>query len=175
MKKPKSLNRVPDNSVRSETVTKKIEVHELYELIRQLPQTDMGYASFTDLLEKAAGFYACSPLTVRNFIYRNLDKFEVNRGEIRLKLIETVAEEKEDLKEFEEWLANRTAVLEECLEFLKVQNMTPYLENLLVLVSNTREALKSYSDTDLVFLVFSLKNEYGFTPKTEFKEGGLIG
>ncbi len=134
----------------------------------------MDFVSMYDLQEKAAGFYNCSLLTIRNFLYKNPDKFEFRRGLIRVKLIETSVEQVEDLKEFEEWTLNRTAVLEECMEFLKVQNMTPYVENLLTLAGNARDQFKSYCSTDVVFLMFALKNEFGFSPKSMLKEGGLI-
>ena len=155
-------------------MTIKIDTHVLYKIIRELKADDMGYVSFNEMLKEASGFYNCSPLAVRNFIYKNLDKFDLKRGEIRVKLIETAVEQAADLKEYEEWLANRTQVLDECLEFLRMQNMTPYVENLLVLGGTARDEFKSYGNSNLVFLLLNLKNEFGFSPKSLLKEGEML-
>jgi hypothetical protein len=142
-----------------------LEVSDLYKLMETLQKDIDGYASFTLLLKEASAFYGCNQLTVRNFILKRPQFFELKRGQVRVKLVATLEEQEEDLSEFYNWQSNRTEVLEECLQFLQVQNLTPFVQNLLVLAANARNEFNSYSDRNLVELMDELRREFDFTPQ----------
>lgn len=152
-------------------LTLKIEVSALFEVIQGLEKDVDGFASMKAFLEKAAAVHDCTVLTIRNFVYKHSSEFEWKHGLIRTKLIQSLPEQKLDLKEFEDWSSNRIAVLDECLQFLQVQTPSPYIENLLVLAGSTRDEFKSYSDSSLAQLIFDLRREFGFVPQIILKEG----
>jgi hypothetical protein len=152
-------------------LTIKLDVQSLYEILRAQPADLDGFSSMKTFLAKSAEVNNCTVLTIRNFVYKHKAEFELKHGLIKLKLTQTLPEQETDLKEYDEWVLNRTKILDECIAFMQVQIPSPYLENLLVLAANSREEFKSYGDSNLMQLVFDLKREYDFTPQTDFKEG----
>ena len=109
----------------------------------------------------------CNPNSVRNFIVRHPEVFEIKYGKIRPKPTELheVSQQLSDEEEFKQWVALRIDLIGETMEFLKTLPMSPTVENLLVAISNAREELKSYTDDKLRNLTMDLSTSYGFVPK----------
>ena len=145
-------------------MTISIALDELYRMIRESNPDSEGYVSVNQLLLKASEFFCCKPLTVRNFINKHRDLFEFRHGLIGLKKVNTMEEQIIDTSEYEVWLKDREEVLNECLEFLKLQTPNPYIENIWVQCASARDDLYSFSDSKLLSLIMTIKRDFNFSP-----------
>jgi hypothetical protein len=148
-------------------MTVEIEVQQLYKLVETLEKDADGYVQFAKLLTEASAFYGCTQLTVRNFINKHSQYFEMKYGLVKVKLIATLKEQEEDSKVFLAFLENRNAVLDECVNFLSVQNQSPYVQNMLALANSARHEFGSYTDSNLRTLLEDLEREFHFVPQKE--------
>jgi hypothetical protein len=124
-----------------------------------------GWADFKEFLLRASEDNHCTVLTIRSYVNKYPDLFEHRHSQIRAKKISPLPDQVKQNEEFNKWQEQREAILNECLEFLKVQTPTPYIENILVQIASVREELRSYTDTKLSSLIMDLQREFNFTPK----------
>ena len=117
-----------------------------------------------EFTSKAAEVFHCTPLSIRNFVLRNQEYFEHKHGFIREKIPETISQQSEDQKIYQEWLTKREAVLDESIKFLSTLTPTPVIDNILVACATARDELASYTDNRLQELLLTLKKEFDFTP-----------
>lgn len=141
-----------------------IDLELVYDTIKEMRQDETGWVPLQTLLDRIAESYACTVLTARNFLNRHSEFFEFKRGSIRFKTLQTLESQSKDLSDFKSWLSSREAVLDECLEFLKVQTPSPYIENLLVQAGSVRDEFRSFSDLKLSVFLMKLKQEFNYTP-----------
>lgn len=147
-------------------MTSNITIQELLKVFALLEPDPEGYVRMKDYLDFASQRMDCTPLTVRNFILKNIDKFETKHGWIKLKAeLQTVPVQIVQSDDYKSWLERRNVVLDECAEFLKIQTPSPYIENLLVKLASIRDELKSYSDGQLASFLLDLKREFNFSPR----------
>lgn len=151
-------------------MTIRFDVNDLLKIFEKIDKEPDGYCLTKDFFKAVAKEYLCSPLAVRNFVLKNTDHFDLRHGYIRGHVPEIIPNKVDDVKFFEEWVANREKVIDECVHFLSVQTPNPYIENILVQLASTRENLKNYDDSKLFYLLLDLKRDYNFTPQTSLIE-----
>ena len=141
-----------------------IALDELYRIIKDLQPDTEGFVPTNPFLAKASEFFGCTELTVRNFVNKNSSFFDLKHGLISMKKIDTTHEQIVDADNYEVWLSDREAVLNECLEFLKIQTPSPYVENILVQAASARDELHAFSDSKLASFLMTLKRDFNFSP-----------
>ena len=148
-------------------MTTKIDPLELYRYALSLDMDDKGFVKLKPLLSGAAKQFNCNELTIRNFIKNRPQQFDLKYNYVRVLKVDSIPNTSvDDQHEFESWRQQREAVLNEVVEFLKVQTPSPYLENTLVKIATAREELSKYNDSNLENLLMELRREYNFIPKT---------
>ena len=151
-------------------MTVKLKVSEIYTIIKLYATGSAeGWVPTQSVYNNVASIYSCSPNTIRNFVVRRPEFFEVEFGMIRpAKFSDKPSiEQLNDEEEFKSWIAPRIDLIGEVLFFLTNVPMSPSVENLLVAVANAREELRSYNDDKLRSLVIELCTIYSFVPKTQ--------
>ena len=152
-------------------MTVKIDLLEIHKIIKMFTERD-GWANTKRVLEATAKLYGCKPQTIRFFIYRNDDTFDIEFGRIRLKPVEisTVKEQDNETEIFEKWLQPKMKLVDECTEFLKKVEGMPEVETMLISISNARENLYNYDDSKLKSFVMELKKTFGFVPVNKIED-----
>ena len=145
-------------------MTIKITIADLYGVLKNLQQDPEGFTTMKEFTSKAAEVFKCTPLSIRNFVLRNQEYFEHKHGFIREKIPETISQQSEDQKIYQEWHAKREDVLDESIKFLSTLTPTPVIDNILVACATARDELASYTDNRLQELLLTLKKEFDFTP-----------
>ena len=145
-------------------MTIKISISDLYGVLKKLQQDPEGFTSMKEFTTKAAEAFKCTPLSIRNFVLRNQEYFEHKHGFIREKIPETISQQNEDQKIYQEWRTKREQILGESVKFLGTLIPSPIIDNVLVACATARDELASYTDNRLQELLLTLKKEFDFTP-----------
>lgn len=149
-------------------MTVEIDEAEVNKIIYMLKDGKEEWANAMKVFAALSNLYHCSPQTPRNFVYRHPELYEVKYGKVRVKVaqIKTNVDQDSATAEFEQWLAPRLVLAEECAQQLNSAPQNPDVETLLIALANAREDLNSYDDTKLQSVVMELRKIYGFKPNT---------